>query len=105
MAGSLAGLLAMGLLLYAYKVREIEIEELKEQNGEDLVKLKRTITSLKDMGKFSVLEIGHQAEISVTLFDDGILDLNPGERVSIEGRIQEFQGRKQLVADEITRVK
>ena len=105
LACALVGLLALYFISARIEIKEYNTGKLAQNVGDD-VKLTGTITKLTDKGNFIFIEVSHQSPVNVVLFtDDNNLKLNKGDNVDILGKVQEYNGKPEIIADKVRVVK
>ncbi|HLD19309.1 MAG TPA: hypothetical protein VJB90_04860 [Candidatus Nanoarchaeia archaeon] len=85
-----------------YSPKEVEIEEIYEKGIDEKVRLKGTIVNVINANNTAIISLGHYATADVVVFVDGRISLSKGQEIRVDGRIAEFRGKKELVADEIS---
>ena len=98
---SLLGLFALFAMLEFYEIAGIEIEELVNAPDGERVRIRGTVVESQHRDTFSIIEVEARSGVEVMVFDSGELPLKAGQLVRIDGRVQEFRGKKELVADEV----
>ncbi|MEK6967865.1 MAG: hypothetical protein AABX51_04495 [Nanoarchaeota archaeon] len=101
---AIIGLLALYVVITFYHPKEVEVEELYEKDAEERVRLKGTVVDIIQKNKTSIIVLGHYRTADVIFFTDGKISLSKGQEIRVDGRVQEYRGKKELVADEISLV-
>ena len=96
----------VGLIILYFISAKIEINEYKpnilNKNIGDDVKLKGTITRITDKGSVVFLDVNQQAPIKVVVFaGDKNLSLKDGDKIEITGKVQEYNGKNEIIAQKI----
>ena len=102
---TLIGILALFFLSeYVIKVDEVSIDKLDELGEGKDVKIKGYVENIKDLDKIAILDVSQLKSISVLLFKSGNLTINEGDYVEITGEIQEYNGKMELIGNEIKKL-
>ena len=96
----------LGLTILYFYTEKVELKsniDLSEIPIDQEVKIRGEITSLRIHEKVIFLEItGERVEtVDIVLFNDQDLFLEEGNYVEIEGRVEEYNGKKEIIADKI----
>ncbi len=96
-------LLGLFILLLVVEFMPLAIVEngvlpVGADNG--IVSLKGTVVSVRDLNSSLRLVVGQYCEAGVVVFNDGTFLPRKGQNISVIGRVQEFKGKKELVADQ-----
>ena len=91
------------LLLYAGEVDLKAISNIEEIPEEQMVKIKGTVTSLRTSDKTIFLEVEGETvqKNQVIVFSDQDIYLKEGDYVEISGMVEEYNGKKEIIANEI----
>lgn len=100
----------VGLVILYFISTKIEIKDYKpnklSQNVGDDVRLQGTIAKITDKGNVVFIEVNQQNPITVILFtDSNNLKLNNGDNIEIVGKVQEYKGKNEIIAQKIRMVK
>lgn len=95
----------VGLFVLYFISTKIEIKDYKPKLdvgiGED-VKLTGTITKITDKGNVVFIEVSQQMPVNVVLFtDEDNLKLNSGDNVEVIGKVQEYNGKEEIIAQRV----
>lgn len=103
--GALIGILALFFLSeVVIKVDEVSIDRLDELDVGTDVKIKGFVENVKDLDKLAILDVAQLKSVPVVLFKDGNLTINKGDYVEIKGEIEEYNGKMELIGNEIKRL-
>lgn len=96
----------VGLALLYFISIKIEVKDYKpnllNKNIGDDVKLKGTVAKITDKGNVVFVEVNQQNPISVVIFTgDNDLKLKNGDNVEVIGKVQEYNGKPEIVADKV----
>ena len=98
---SLAGLVILYLISAKIEVKDYKPSILNKNIGDD-VKLTGAVTKISDKGDVVFIEVNQQSPITVVLFtDDDNLKLNNGDNVEVIGKVQEYSGKNEIIAQKI----
>ncbi len=104
LAVSLIGILALLIIVENIEVPLIKISSVDNSKEEDIIKIKGNIEGIKETPGLYILKVKDESEtIDVIVFKENGLNFTKNSLVEIEGTIQEYQGKKELVAKEILR--
>ncbi len=101
LGGTLAGLLLLYALLEVMRPPEVEIEELYSTPKDEHVRMRGVVRSISTTGAITIIELGTYRTVPVMIFDDGRSPIFRGQSIRVDGRVQEFKGKKELIADEV----
>ena len=104
LACSLIGLFALYLISAKIEVRDYRPSLLNGNAGED-VRLHGTITKVTDKGGVVFIEVNQQNPVAVVLFTNSDVKLSAGDSVEIVGEVQEYNGKEEIIAQEIKVIK
>ncbi|MBN2051935.1 hypothetical protein JW756_00350 [Candidatus Woesearchaeota archaeon] len=96
---AIIGLAAIIIIIKLSGISEMNIGEAKQQEEGELVKVTGTITRITAKEGFSIINIRKEEEISIVLFDS--INLSKGQKVEVTGKTQEYEGKKELIAEKI----
>jgi len=98
----------VGLILLYFFSGRIEIDEssigkIDRTASGNFVKVKGTVTKINDNDNYLVLQIEEPKTINVIFFKDETINISVNEQDEVEilGRVSEFKGKQQIVADRI----
>ena len=97
---SLVGLVALYFASTKIELKEYVPNQLNKNIGDD-VKLKGTITKITDKGDVVFLEINQNNPITVVLFTDDNLKLKNNETIEVFGKVEEYKGKEEIIAQKI----
>ena len=100
-------LLGLGFLFFYSEELELgPIDSLDAVQAEDTVKVKGEITrmTVKDKVIFLNVLIENDEQASIILFSDEEVFLKEGDFVEITGEVEEYQGKKEVIANEIVNI-
>ncbi len=98
---SLVGIIALFFISENMEISEKNIYEISKDNiGED-VRIKGIVSKSTDKGKIILLDIIQPETITVVLFKDSDFNISPGTKVEITGEIDEFNGKMEIIGNEV----
>ena len=98
---SLVGLAILYFISTKIEVKDYKPSILNKNVGED-VKLSGTITKITGKSNVVFIEVNQQSPITVVLFtDDNNLKLNKGDNIDVIGKVQEYNGKNEIIAQKI----
>jgi len=101
---SLVGLILLYIFSGRIEIDESSIAKIDRTDIGDFVKVKGIVSKVSDKDSYVVLQIEEPKAINVIFFKDkelGNLSINEQDEVEILGRVSEFKGKQQIVADRI----
>lgn len=96
----------IGLIILYFISTKIEVKDYKpsilNRNVGDDIKLKGTITKITDRGNVILIEVNQENKINVVLFtNNDELKLKSGDSIEVIGKVQEYKGKNEIVAQKI----
>ena len=95
----------VGLIVLYFISSKIEVKEYKpvlSKNIGDDVKLNGIVSKITDRGNVVFIEVIHQNPVTVVLFtDDDNLKLRNGNNIEVIGKVQEYNGKNEIIAEKI----
>ena len=94
--GSLIGI----ALLFIFSLTiQLEPGQLEDKKPGDKARLEGRILSVQHKGQTTFMDITHECSTKAVLFEE--VDVQEGSAVNILGTLQEYNGQKEIVVDEI----
>lgn len=98
---SLVGLFVLYFISTRIEVKDYKPNLLNKNIGED-VKLNGIVTKISDAGDVVFIEVSQQSIANVILFGNGSsLSLKNGDNVEVIGKVQEYNGKSEVIAQKI----
>ncbi|OIO62485.1 hypothetical protein COY26_03255 [Candidatus Woesearchaeota archaeon CG_4_10_14_0_2_um_filter_33_10] len=98
---SLVGIIALFFISERIEIKEKNINEINKDNiGED-VRIKGIVSRSTDNGKIILLDIVQPETITIVLFKDTDFNISTGTKVEIIGEIDEFNGKMEIIGNEV----
>ena len=102
---SLLGLAVLYFISAKIDVKEYKPNILNENVGDD-VKLTGTITKISDKGDVAFVEIIQKIPVSIVIFKDKTnLNLKSNDSIEVYGKVQEYNGKNEIIAQKIRVIK
>ena len=102
---SLAGLIALYFISTRIEIKDYKPNVLSRNAGDD-VQLKGIVTKINDKGNVVFVDVSQQNFVSVVLFtDNNNLNLKNGDNVEVIGKVQEYNGKNEVIAQKIRVIK
>ena len=100
---SLLGLLGIYLISNNIEIKEKNIEKITLDNKDEFVKLRGIVSRITDTEKVTIMEITQPQQITVVLFKDEnkTMPIQQGNEVEIFGKVDEYEGRLEIIADRL----
>ena len=91
------------LVVYAEEADFIPVARLEEDQGKQYVRVTGTVQQLRAQDKVLFLQVdGERREmVNIILFPEEDIFLEEGNMVEIEGVVEEYEGKKEVVAHSI----
>ena len=98
---SLVGLVALFFISQRIELKDYKPDFLNKNVG-DNVKLSGKISKITSGNNVVFIELSQQVPVSVVVFtDNDFTNLNKDDFVEIEGKVQEYNGKEEIIADKI----
>ena len=97
------GILGVGILI-ALSLLIPESGQLDYYNDEGKVSLKGEVVGIDARGNYTFMKVKYECTVDTMVFDSletNGSEFSSGSKISIEGNIQDYKGRKSIVADRI----
>ena len=102
---SLVGLIVLYFISTKIEVKDYKPSSLNKNVGDD-VSLKGIVTKINDRGNVVFVDLQNQNYVTVVLFtNDNNLKLKNGDDVEVIGKVQEYNGKNEIIAQKIRLVK
>ncbi len=102
---SLVGLVLLYFISTKIDVKDYKPSLLNKDVGDD-VKLTGRVSKITDRGNVVFIEVDQQSPVNVVLFTGSDnLKLSNGDNVEVIGRVQEYNGKNEIIAKKIRLVK
>jgi len=104
---SLLGLLILFLISDNIKIKEKNIEKITIENKDEFVKLRGIVSKVIDTEKVTIMEITQPQQITVVLFknENRTMPIQKGNEIEIFGKVDEYEGKLEIIADRLRVVK
>tara|TARA_Y100000294_G_C8387888_1_gene269516 strand:- start:255 stop:602 length:348 start_codon:yes stop_codon:yes gene_type:complete len=99
--GSLIGLIILFLLAENIEIGEKQIDKVTMTDIEQSVKVTGMVTKVTDREKVMFLQVSEKAKIDALLFKKGNISVEKGDLVEINGKVDEYEGKPQIIINEI----
>jgi len=98
---SVAGIVLLFLFSENIEIDEKAIDKINMGSIGEYVKIKGTISKLIDTESVMILTIQQPSQITVVLFKKRPIELREGNYVEIIGKIEDYKGKTEIIADKI----
>ena len=98
---SLVGVFILYLVSDNINISESNINKINKDNVNEYVKIKGIVTKITDLEKVMFIEITQPSSVDVIVFKDKNISLNERDHVEVIGKTEEYNGKKELIADRI----
>lgn len=91
------------LSFYAENLQFREVARIDSEVPEEKVRMQGKVTRVSPQDKVIFLELDGEIieKVKVILFTDESVYLKQGDRVEISGTVEEYQGEKEVIANEV----
>lgn len=99
---SITGIFVLLFLLEFQEIKSTEIQNITKSKLETQVKIQGIITSIKETPGLYILNVKDNSSIiPIIIFKETSLTLEKNMQVEITGKVQEYQNKLEIIADEI----
>ena len=96
----LIGVFSLMIIMFSTEIQEVNISEAKAMEEDNIIKITGTIERITTKEDFTIINLRKEESITVVMFEK--IDLNKGTKVEIEGKIQDYKGEKEIIAEKVT---
>jgi DNA/RNA endonuclease YhcR with UshA esterase domain len=96
---SLFGVILLYFVSGMISIDEGVISKIDESDLGSIVRLNAVVSSVDNRGSITLIKVVQLRDMDVVVF--GNVSLNKGDYIEITGKIDEYEGNNQLVADKI----
>lgn len=97
---SLVGLFLLSIFSSRLVVDEESLDKIQGIDDDEYVSVSGIVSSVTQGENSAVVVIMQETKAKVVVFDD-LKGLEPGDKVAVRGKIDEYNGAKQILAEEI----
>lgn len=101
MTSSLAGIIGLFIMLQAADIPLHDITSLKSMDEGSIVRSEGIVKRMSNNTNMTFIGIEVVETMDVIVFDKGNLRLKQGDTVIVEGRLEDYQGETEIIADSI----
>ncbi len=94
---SIVGMFA--IFLVSEKIEPYELRALETHENGEIVSLVGEVKDIRNAGTVTILKIDTTQQIDVVVFEP--IDIKRNARLNIVGEVSEYEGKKQVIANEI----
>ena len=104
---SLTGLLILYIISDNIQIKEKTLEKITLENKDEMVKVRGIVSRLTDTEKVTIMEIMQPTEVTVVLFKgkNESTPIKEGNEVEIIGKVDEYEGKMEIIAQRARIVK
>ncbi|MBU0758565.1 MAG: hypothetical protein KKF44_10945 [Nanoarchaeota archaeon] len=95
------GISALFIISKSIEINNTTIEKIYGEKIGDEVEITGKAIQIIRNEKFTVIKMAQESEIEVIAYDN-IAEIREGDALSVKGRIDEYNEKRQIVADKIT---
>ena len=97
---SVLGIVFLYLISTQIELNDTTIEKITSGSVEDKVSVTGLVTSVKQSGQTTFITLSQTNDVEVVVFSKN-LSLAAGDVVKIIGKVQDYNGKKEIIADKI----
>ena len=103
---SLFGIVLLFLVSERIEVKELDISKIENEKIGNDIKVIGRVGRVTDTGKMMFLEVEQEKieQITIILFKPGDISLVEGEYVEIVGEIDDYKGKKEIIANRVKKI-
>ena len=103
---SIIGLIVLFFISDKIEVDEITIDRLDEMEIGNTVKIKGYVENVNNLEKVAFLKIAQEKTetVSIILFKEENISLEPGDYVEVVGEVEEYEGEKEIIGNLVKRI-
>lgn len=98
---SVVGIVLLFLVSENIEIDEKAIDKINMDNIGDYVKIKGQLSKIIDTESVMILTIQQPSQITVVLFKKRPIELREGNYVEVIGKIEDYEGKTEIIADKI----
>ena len=98
---TIIGLIMLYYMSDVVKIEEKVIENIDATDIEKDLMIKGNVERVTDLEKIVIMEVSQPKTITIIAFKDGKTDVKEGDYVYITGAVDEYNGKMEIIADEI----
>ena len=99
--GSLIGLIV--LYFFSTSIELTQIEKINAEQIDETVKITGKVISVHNYDKVAFVKMAKDDYIDVVIFKDKDINLSEGDDIAVEGSVEEYNNRLQVVASLVER--
>lgn len=100
---SIIGLIILYLISSFTTIENFEIKDLTLNDLDKTIKVQGLITRITPTDSITILEVAQHNKMPVIIFDTNI-STNIGDEISVLGKVEEYNGKIELIADKIEKI-
>lgn len=98
---SFIGLLTLFVIMYFSVIPEMQINEISDSDLGSKIKISGEIEQISVSSNNKTTFITLSQKCSITLISFDALNLTKQQKISVEGILQEYENKKEIIADKI----
>lgn len=98
---SIIGVIALYLISGRIDAGEADISRITSGQADGDVSVSGRVARMTEKDSFMIIELEKEERIDVFLFKNSHVLLNEGDYVEVRGSVDEYEGEKEIIADEI----
>ncbi|MBW2963301.1 OB-fold nucleic acid binding domain-containing protein [Candidatus Woesearchaeota archaeon] len=101
--GSILGIVILWLVSSQIELSESMISKIDSVPEGDEVLVKGVVTKVTDTEKVVFLDVSQEEikSVTVVLFKDGDVSLAAGDYVEIEGTVEDYEGKREIIGNKV----
>jgi DNA/RNA endonuclease YhcR with UshA esterase domain len=97
---SLVGLVILLIFSKSIDVNENTISEIDQNDADSAIRINGVVTDVQVRNSTTIINVAQLDKIGVFVFNSN-LSLIKGDYIEVTGKMQEYNGKKSLIADKI----
>lgn len=101
---SIAGLIVLYFIAGSMEADEVSISRITMGEADGFVSVKGKVSRITEKEEIMIFDLQKDEKISVLIFKKdypGYIGLEEGDIVEVEGNVEEYQGKKEIVAENV----
>ncbi len=96
---TIVGVVVLFFFSKGVKIDETTIDRINVEDVDKQVTIKGVVTKVIDLESVMILEVTQPSAITVVLFKEEGIDIMKGDDVEVTGKIEEYQGKPELIGN------
>ena len=104
---TLLGIFVLYVISGNIKIKELSLDEINDEAIGNMVKVLGKVESVTELDKVTFIDVSQPSTAKVVIFrekDDNALGLEDNDYVEIIGKIEDYEGEMEIIAERIRRI-